>query len=224
VSILGHPAGKSCAIEGCYLGVNNSYLSKISHDAKGNTFFTLTVYGENGYEANGKAGAPGGWIEVQFSFKVNSKGEVTVSSKETKGYPSVSIYSYDSAGRELQDVWRQTESGNIQDLLGPRRLPIWAKTQSVRMRHDNANRAIQQHATKIRRLHLRPSLLHRGHVAGVVCQLWKKQHIHGHTYEFALRVSVLRACIIGQHIQHCRRTSRLEADARPLGRHATLLS
>jgi RHS repeat-associated protein len=119
VKIQGQAPGKSCAIEGCYLGVNNSYLSKTTHDDKGNTYFTLTVYGENGYEANGKAGAPGGWIEMQFSFTVNSKGEVTVSNPETKGYPSASIYSYDSGGN-AQDVWQQTESGNINDLVGPR--------------------------------------------------------------------------------------------------------
>jgi RHS repeat-associated protein len=119
VKIQGQAAGKSCAIEGCYLGVNNSYLSKATHDDKGNTYFTLTVYGENGYEANGKTGAPGGWIEMQFSFTVNSKGQVMVSNPETKGYPSVSVYSYDSGGN-AQDVWQQTE-GNINDLVGPRK-------------------------------------------------------------------------------------------------------
>lgn len=83
-----------------------------------NTYFTLTVYGENGYEANKKLGAPGGWIEMQFSFTVNSKGDVTVSDPQSKGYPSVSIYSYDSYG-DATDVWQQTESGNINDLMGP---------------------------------------------------------------------------------------------------------
>ena len=55
---------------------------------------------------------------MQFSFTVNSKGEVTVSDPETKGYPSASIYSYDSAGNAA-DVFQQTESGNIDDLNGP---------------------------------------------------------------------------------------------------------
>lgn len=116
---MGTPAaGKSCAVLGCLQGVNHSELSKISHDDKGNTYFTLTVYGENGYEAKGVPGAPGGWIEMQFSFKVNSKGQVEVTAAETKGYPSASIYSYDSSG-DATDVWQQTESGNIKDLWGP---------------------------------------------------------------------------------------------------------
>ncbi|HLJ85999.1 MAG TPA: RHS repeat-associated core domain-containing protein [Candidatus Angelobacter sp.] len=121
VRLLNSTPGKSCAIEGCITGVNNSSLSKISHDDKGNTYFTLTVYGENGYEAQGKTGAPGGWIEMQFSFAVNSKGEITIADPETKGYPSVSIYSYDAAGDVVQDVFQQRESGNIQDLWGPRK-------------------------------------------------------------------------------------------------------
>lgn len=120
VHLLNSTPGVSCAVEGCITGVNNSSLSKISHDDKGNTYFTLTVYGENGYEAKKKWGAPGGWIEMQFSFTVNSKGEVTVSDPQTKGYPSVSIYSYDSDG-DATDVWQQTESGNINDLTGPRK-------------------------------------------------------------------------------------------------------
>jgi RHS repeat-associated protein len=119
VSIVGQPAaGKSCAIFGCKQGINHSELSKTSHDDKGNTYFTLTVYGENGYEAQGIRGAPGGWIEMQLSFQVNAKGEVTVSSAETKGYPSASVFSYDTQGK-ASDVWEQTESGNIDDLQGP---------------------------------------------------------------------------------------------------------
>src|SRR5205814_10285033 len=117
-----------------YLGVNNSYLSKATHDDKGNTYFSLTVYGENGYEANGKTGAPGGWIEMQFSFTVNSKGEVTVSNPETKGYRSVSVYSYDSGGN-AQDVWQQPESGNIDDLFGPRK-PANGNQQSSDIQED----------------------------------------------------------------------------------------
>jgi hypothetical protein len=100
------------------LGTNLSLLSRISHDDKGNTYFTLTVYGENGYEANGKFGAPTGVIGMQFSFTVSSKGVVTVSDQETKGYPSVSVYSYDAEG-DSNNVWQQTESGNIDDLNGP---------------------------------------------------------------------------------------------------------
>jgi hypothetical protein len=95
-------------------------LSKISHDDKGNTYFTLTVYGENGYEAAGKWEAPGGWIEMMFSIRVDSKGKVHIIAAETKGYPSASIYSYDSNGNAT-DVWQQTESGNINDLAGPRK-------------------------------------------------------------------------------------------------------
>jgi RHS repeat-associated protein len=113
-------AGDSCAILGCAPGVNHSELSKISHDDKGNTYFTLTVYGENGYEAQGKWEAPGGWIEMQFSFRVDSSGHVIVTSAETKGYPSASIYSYNSAG-DATDVWEQTESGHSTDLYGPRK-------------------------------------------------------------------------------------------------------
>jgi RHS repeat-associated protein len=118
VSIVSHPPGESCAIRGCYPGVNTSSLSKITHDDKGNTYFTLSVTGENGYEAQGKWFAPSGLIQMEFSFKVDSKGNVTLLSKETKGYPSVSIYSYDSEGDD-QDLFQQTESGHIEDLEGP---------------------------------------------------------------------------------------------------------
>ena len=118
VSLVGKPAaGKSCAFEGCYQGINNSSLGKVTHDDKGNTYFTLTVEGVNGYEANGKWGAPTGSIEVQVSFKVDAKGKVTVHA-ETKGYPSLSIYSYDAAG-DVENGWQQPESGNIDDLNGP---------------------------------------------------------------------------------------------------------
>jgi len=124
VTIVSKAAGESCAVLGCAQGVNHSELSKISHDDKGNTYFTLTVYGENGYEAEGKLEAPGGWIEMQFSFKVNSQGKVEITVAETKGYPSASIYSYDADGNAT-DVWQQTESGNIDDLFGPRQnVPI----------------------------------------------------------------------------------------------------
>jgi hypothetical protein len=50
---------------------------------------------------------------------VNSKEEVATSNPETKGYPSVSIYSYDVYG-DATHVWQQTESGNIDDLWEPR--------------------------------------------------------------------------------------------------------
>ena len=94
----------------------------------------------------------------------------------------------------------------------------------MRTQTDNAQWGIQQHATKIRRLRLPTAFLHRGGVAVVVCRLWKRQHIHGdpgHPHEFALHFGVLRACIITQYKQHCRRTPRLEANDRPLGRDAT---
>lgn len=118
VSLVSKSAGMSCAIRGCYQGTNKSSLGKVTHDSKGNTYFTLTVDGENGYEANGKWGAPTGTIGIQVSFKVDAKGNVTVVDAETKGYPSMSIYSYDSAGN-VEGGWQQTESGHLNDLNGP---------------------------------------------------------------------------------------------------------
>ena len=81
---------------------------------------TMALRPRSSHEATNIPLAPGGWIEMQFSFKVNSKGEVTVSDPETKGYPSVSIYSYNSKG-DATDVWQQTENGRIDDLMGPRK-------------------------------------------------------------------------------------------------------
>jgi len=144
VRLLNSTPGASCAIEGCYTGINNSSLSKISHDDKGNTYFTLTVYGENGYAANNKTGAPGGWIEMQFSFTVNSKGEVTVSDPQTKGYPSVSIYSYDSNGNVQPGDWQQTESGNIDDLQGPRKP---AESEAQKAEHEDRARWCEGNGT-----------------------------------------------------------------------------
>jgi len=118
VSIVSHAPGMSCTLFGCYQGTNKSSLSKVTHDSKGNTYFTLTVDGENGYEANGVPLAPTGTIGLQVSFKVDAKGNVTVLDAETKGYPSMSIYSYDSAGN-VERGWQQPESGIINDLNGP---------------------------------------------------------------------------------------------------------
>ena len=127
-------------------------VTKPTHRKVRDVWGTPGYLGHPPYEAGGKMGAPGGWIEMQFSFKVNSKGEVTVSDPETKGYPSASIYSYDSQGN-ASNIWQQTESGKYRRSLraeeicrgggGKMKLGIQTTTPS-----GNAHRAIGQHATK----------------------------------------------------------------------------
>jgi hypothetical protein len=80
----------------------------------------------------------------------------------------------------------------------------------------------QQHATEIRRLHLRPLLLHSRGMAGMVCVDYGRDSILTRTYEFALHIGVLRSCIILWHKQHFRGAARLEPNSHPLGRYATL--
>jgi RHS repeat-associated protein len=105
---------------GSELGVVHDSISDPKKGSDGSTTFTVSVYGENGFEAKGKTGAPGGWIEMVFTLKVAADGTVTVVSASTKDFPSVSIYSYQSDGT-MNSVYQQTESGNVNDLNKPRK-------------------------------------------------------------------------------------------------------
>lgn len=118
VSILEKNAGWSCALTGCVPGINASAIGHVTHDDKGNTYFTLGVTGENGYEATGLPFAPKGTIKMQFTFEVDSNGQVHIIAAESTGYPSISVYSYDDRG-DVESDWQQTESGHIKDLEGP---------------------------------------------------------------------------------------------------------
>ena len=101
------------------LGVVHSGIGGRSVDSNGNVTFTVTVYGQNGQSAAGNKLAPGGWIEMQFTFKVKPDGTVQIVEGSAKKYPSISIYSYSSSGA-VSDIFQQTESGNDNDLNKPR--------------------------------------------------------------------------------------------------------
>jgi RHS repeat-associated protein len=101
-------------------GVVHDWISDGQKGTDGSTTFTVHVYGENGEEAAGNPLAPGGWIEMVFTLKVAADGTVSVVSADTKDFPSVSVYSYQSDGT-MKSVYQQTESGNVDDLNKPRK-------------------------------------------------------------------------------------------------------
>ncbi len=114
-------AGVSRTLVGPSLrGVAHDWISGVQKAKDGSLSFTVHVYGENGYEAHGVPGAPGGWIEMAITLKVTPGGKVSVvkDKSSAKKFPSMSIYSYDSNGTATS-VFQQRESGNINDLNRP---------------------------------------------------------------------------------------------------------
>ena len=103
---------------GSRMGVVHDWISDMQKGKDGSTTFTVHVYGENGYEADHVPLAPGGWIEMVFVLKVTADGKVSVVESNTKDFPSVSIYAYQSSG-SISDVYQQKESGNVDDLNKP---------------------------------------------------------------------------------------------------------
>jgi hypothetical protein len=71
-------------------------------------------------------------------------GEVTVSDLETKGFPSVNLYLYDSAG-DATDIWEQIESGNVSDLWGPHK-PAKNQGRQIITQQASVQWGIRQHA------------------------------------------------------------------------------
>jgi hypothetical protein len=53
-------------------GVVHDDIGDIKKGADGSTTFTVNVYGENGEEAAHNPFAPGGWIEMVFTLKVDA--------------------------------------------------------------------------------------------------------------------------------------------------------
>jgi hypothetical protein len=61
----------------------------------------------------------GGWIEMQFTFRVQADGTVQIITSSSKKYPSVSVYSYSSTG-DTKSLSQQTESGDPKEMNRPR--------------------------------------------------------------------------------------------------------
>ena len=101
-------------------GVVHDWISDAQKGTDGSTTFTVHVFGENGEEAVGNPLAPGGWIEMVFTLRVAADGTVSVVSADTKDFPSVSVYSYQSDGT-MKSEYQQTESGNVNDLNKPKK-------------------------------------------------------------------------------------------------------
>jgi RHS repeat-associated protein len=125
ISINSDAAKSSVLVEGLgFKGRGTASLSPVTTDEIGNRTFTVSGSAVNGEQFINKYvplfnPAPQGDINFDLTFTVSPGGNVTLDTADSRTFPSLEIYSYDSSGNVKQDVFSFSER-NPSDLTKPK--------------------------------------------------------------------------------------------------------
>jgi hypothetical protein len=107
-----------------FRGDGTAGLSNVTTDDAGNRTFTVSGSAVNGEQFINKYvpffdPAPKGDISFDLTFTVTPKGQVTLDKAESRTFPSLEIYNYNSSGALTQKVFTFPEQ-NSNDLTKPK--------------------------------------------------------------------------------------------------------
>ena len=107
-----------------FKGDGTAALSSVTTDDSGNRTFTVSGSAVNGEQFINKYvpffnPAPVGDINFDLTFTVTPAGQVTLDKADSRAFPSLEIYSYDSSGALKQNVFTFSER-NSNDLTKPK--------------------------------------------------------------------------------------------------------